>query len=176
MRSIPSHMRAIARFVPVALLALTFAAPALAQRGGGGGGGRGGGFGGGSPAQLTRLETLEAAFKLTKDEKKSVKTILDDAHKGAAPVRDALANAREAIAAAIQANKRQAEIDAAVSSYAEQAAAMTAVEMKALAQVVQALDPEQRANANGMRTAFFLMRGMFLDSKRWDSVPDQRSY
>lgn len=141
-------------------------------RGGGGGGGRGGG----APSQVTRLETLEADFKLTKDQKKSVKTLLDDAHKSAAPIREALATTRAAIAAAIQANKPQAEIDAAVNSYAEQAAAMTALEMKTLGQLLQSLDPEQRADSGALRSAFFLMRGIFLDNKKWDEVPDSRSY
>ena len=151
--------------------AAAFPGVALAQRGGGGRG-----SGGSAPSDLTRLETLEAGFKLTKDQKSTVKKILDDAHKNAAPVRDALTKARAAITAAIQANKPQADIDAAVGSYAEQAAAMTALEMKALAQVLQAREAGQRANAAGVQSAFFLMRGIFLDSKKWDDVPDGRGY
>jgi hypothetical protein len=53
---------------------------------------------------------------------------------------------------------------------------MTALEMQALAQVLQTLDQEQRANGAGVRSAFFLMRGIFLDNKRWDDTPDGRSY
>jgi Spy/CpxP family protein refolding chaperone len=151
---------------------VSLSAAALPQRGG-----RGGGGGGTAPPyQATRMESLEADFKLTKDQKKSVKTILDDAHKSAAPIREALARTRAAIATAIQANKAQADVDAAVNSYAEQAAAMTSLEMKSLAQVLQALDQEQRGNANAVRSAFFLMRGIFLDNKKWDEIPDSRSY
>ena len=144
-----------------------------AQRGAGG---RSGSGGGGAAPQFTRLEILETGFKFTKDQKKAVKTILDDAHKSAAPIREALTRTRGAIAAAIQANKPQPEIDAAVNHYAEPAAAMTALEMKSLAQMLQALDKDQRANAAGVRSAFFLMRGIFLDNKRWDDIPDSRSY
>jgi Spy/CpxP family protein refolding chaperone len=154
------------------VLAAAMASPALAQRGGGGGRGGGGEF---APPDQTRLQTLEAGFKLTKDQKKAVKEILDADHKSAAPVRDGLAKARAGIAAAIQAGKPQGEIDAAVTAYAEQAAAMAALEMKALAQIMETLDKEQRAG-EGVRSAFFLMRGIFLDSKKWDEVPDSRSY
>jgi Spy/CpxP family protein refolding chaperone len=149
------------------LLTLMSMIPLIAQRGGGGAPA--------VPTTVTRLESLEADLKLTKDQKKNARTILDDAHKSGAPIREALTRTRAAIAAAIQAGKAQADIDAAVSSYAEQATAMTALEMKALAQVLQALEPEQRANTAGVRSAFFLMRGIFLD-KKWDEVPDARGY
>src|SRR5438132_14414436 len=60
---------------------------------------------GGGAVQMTRLETLEADFKLTKDQKKAVKSILDEAHKAAAPTREALTRTRSALAAAIAASK-----------------------------------------------------------------------
>jgi Spy/CpxP family protein refolding chaperone len=155
-------------------LVLVVSAWPQAQRGGGrGGGGMPGGDGG---YQYSRLEILANAFALNKDQKKTVKGLLDDAHKAAAPTRDALASSHAAIGAAIAANKSQAEIDAAVKEYAKHAAAMTELEMKALAQVLTPLEPEQRTNGAAIRTAFFLMRGIFLDDKKWDAVPDSRSY
>ena len=78
--------------------------------------------------------------------------------------------------AAIAANKGQAEIDAAVKQYGQQAAAMATLEMKALAQLLQQLEPAQRANQAAVRSAFVLMHGIFLDAKKWDAVPDSRSY
>ena len=137
---------------------------------------RGGSGAPATPLEQTRLNIFESGFKLNKDQKKAVKTILDGAHKSAAPVREALATTHAAIATAIQSNKSQEVIDAAVNEYAQQAAAMTALEMQALAQVLQALDQEQRTNEAGVRSAFFLMRGIFLDNKRWDDVPDSRGY
>jgi Spy/CpxP family protein refolding chaperone len=113
---------------------------------------------------------------LTKDQKKTVRALLDDAHKSAGATREALTNSHAAIATAIAAGKSDAEIDAAVNQYATHAAAMAAIEMKSLADVLHALDPEQRANQSAVRSAFFLMRGAFLDSKRWDEVPTARSY
>ena len=61
-------------------------------------------------------------------------------------------------------------------STGRQAAAMSALEMKTLAQLLLQLDPEQRGNQSAVRSAFFLMRGIFLDAKKWDAVPDSRSY
>jgi len=157
----------------VALVVSTMIARPHAQRGGRGGGTSGGEFGG---FQLTRLETLAAQFQLNKEQKKAVKALLDDAHQGAAATRDGLISAHAAIGAAIAANKSQAEIDVAVKQYGQHAAAMTALEMKALAQMLQQLEPEQRSNGAAIRSAFFLMRGIFLDAKKWDAVPDSRSY
>ena len=155
-------------------LALCLTGVAAAQRGGRGGGG--GDVGGGAPAyQFTRLQLLEQDFKLTKDQKKSVKALLDDAHKSAAPIRDALASTRTQIVAVIQRNGSEAEIDAAVKAYANQAAAMTALEMNAFADLLKAITPEQRGDPNAMRAAFFLMRGIFID-KKWDEVPEGKGY
>jgi Spy/CpxP family protein refolding chaperone len=162
--SVPS----IARGVLIAALTLGLAGTLAAQRPGRGGGGAGGGMG---ASPLTRSEILEATLKLDKNQKRAVKTILDEGLKNATPIRDGLARTRGAIVAAIQAGKPQPEIDAAVRSYAEQAAAMTELEMKALAQVFQALDKEQMGNAAGVQSTFFMMRGIFND-KKWDDYPD----
>jgi Heavy-metal resistance len=151
------------------VVAGVLATPALAQRGGRGSAPM-------AEFQRTRLEILASSFSLNKDQKKAVKTILDSAHTRASSARDGLARTRAAIAAAIQANKEPAEIDRAIGEYADQAAAMTAVEMTALAEIIQTLDPAQRANTAALRSAFFLMRGIFLDKKRWDDIPDSRSY
>jgi Spy/CpxP family protein refolding chaperone len=169
-----STVRHVAEALSVALVMLALGSILSAQRRGGG---RSSGEADGAEVYPpTRMQILEADFHLKKDQKKAVKTIMDEAHKSAAPIREGLISARATIAAAIEGNKSQAEIDAAVNQYAIHAAAMAALEMKALAQVVQVLDDEQRANAAGIRSAFFLMRGMFLDNKRWDDVPDYRSY
>jgi hypothetical protein len=153
------------------VLVMGTAVPHAQRRGGGGASAPE--FGG---YQQTRLETLTAAFGLSKDQKKALKTLLDDAHKNAASNRDGLVNAHAAIGAAIAGGKSQTEIDAAVKAYGEQAAAMAALEMKTLAQLLEQLDPPQRTNGAAIRSAFFLMRGIFLDAKKWDAVPDPRSY
>lgn len=135
--------------------------------------------GGSAPRVSTtrgRLDALAENFTLTKDQKNKIKVILDEAHKGAVPVRDALTKTHADIAAAIQANKGQAEIDAAVKAYAEQATAMMALEMKALAKVMKELTEEQRGNGAAVSAAFFAMRSAFLDPKRWDDIPSGKNY
>jgi len=166
--------RSVSLLTTLALVLFVAAWP-HAQRGGGGRGG-GGMPSGENGYQYSRLEILANGFDLTKDQKKTVKTLLDDAHKGAAATREALASSHAAIGAAIAANTGQAEIDAAVKEYAKHAAAMTELEMKALADVLMKLEPEQRTNGAAIRSAFFMMRGVFLDDKKWDAVPDSRSY
>lgn len=166
-------IRASLATLAAATIVATMTVSPRAQRGGRGGGTGGGEFGG---FKLSRLETLAADFNLTKDQKKAVKSLLDEAHKGAAGTREALASSHAAIGAAISANKGQAEIDTAVKQYGQQAAAMTTLEMKALADMLRQLDPLQRTNGAAVRSAFFLMRGAFLDPRKWDAVPDSRSY
>lgn len=158
------------------VLVLVAVNPAAAQRGGGGGGG-GGNLGFSiSPMLLGRLERLELLFKLDKDQKKAVKDILDAAHKSAAPVRQQLTATRTALGQAIITAKPQADIDAAAKAYALPVAAMTKLEMQAFADVLKALTPEQRQNGPAIRNAFSMVRGMFLDEKKWDEIPKAQGY
>jgi Spy/CpxP family protein refolding chaperone len=160
----------IARVLTIGVLVAGLTSVTLAQRGAGGRGGGGDDFGG-QPLELSRMELLTRAFKLNKDQKDKIKAILDEAHKSAAPARDGLTRTRTAIAGAVQSGKSQAEVDAAVKSYAEQATAMTGIEMKALANVLKSVDPEMASNPASVQTAFFMFRGMFLNNKKWDLIP-----
>ena len=135
----------------------------------GGRGGRGGGGGGRGGA--ARLDTLIDTFKLTRDQEKAIKTQIDEVAKGAPPVRDALAKARATLAAAIQAGKPQADIDAAAAAYAAEMPTMAALEMRALAEVMRVLTPEQRGNQTGVRSTFFLVRNAFV-TRNWNEPPD----
>jgi Spy/CpxP family protein refolding chaperone len=161
--------RSVALLVPFALLVAATVAPGVsAQRGRGGAG---------SVAQVEtrgRLQILTDVLALDNDQKKQVKTILDTAHKGAAPIRAELAKTRAALAAAVQGNQGDAAIEAAAKTYAAQVSAMTAAEMKALAEILSPLKPEQRQQ--GTSPAFYLMRGIFLDDRRWDEIPPVRMY
>ena len=161
----------IQRFWSIALVAVCVlgAVPATAaaqRRGGGGPGGPGGAF------PLSRMEMLTENFKLEGDKKKEVRTVLDDALKSAEPVRLALLAAHTALGTAVQAGKGQAEIDAAAHTYAVQAAAMTRLEMQAMAKVLAIADPELK-NATAIQAAFFMARGMFLKKGKWDEIPER---
>jgi hypothetical protein len=100
-------------------------------------GGRGGGRGG---IQYTRGEMIENAFKFVKDQRRTVKAILDEAQKSAAPVRDGLTKTRQSLGALIQTGRPQPEIEAAAGAYADQVAAITKIEMVALARLLEVLD------------------------------------
>ena len=152
------------RYVLLGVLTAALAATASAQRGGGGGG-RGGGMGGGGGMMSppNRMEQLTQALNLNKDQRKEVKSILDEGQKEAAPLREQLAQARAQVAAAIDGGKSQAEIDQAVKSYADLQARMAAIEMKAFSRLFKALDADQQQKT---RPVFVMMSGLFL-SKNW---------
>jgi Spy/CpxP family protein refolding chaperone len=125
-----------------------------------------------------RLDNQAASLGLTKDQKDTVKSRLDAAHKNAAAVRGRLLSTRAAIVAAVQAGKPQTEIDAAAATHAAEITAMTQLEVKALAEVLAMLTPDQQtaARTNGIRAPFFLFRGIFLDERRWNVEPTTSGY
>lgn len=145
--------------VAVATSLVTWTAPtALAQRGG--------------AFPYSRLESLEANFKLSGDQKKAVKSALDEAHKSAAPVRRALLDTHAALGDAVRSGKGQDEIAAAARAYAEQAAAMARIEMEAVAKVLAIADPDLQ-NQPAIQAVFFMARGMFLKNNKWDEIPER---
>jgi hypothetical protein len=150
------------------LVTLLVAGMASAQRGGGGGGR--GGMGNNMPmagaARVNRLDLLGQVLNLTKDQKKDVKTIMDDGQKEAAPLRDQLAKSRAEVAAAIQAGKSQDAVDQAIKAYADVQTQMTAVEMKAFAGIYKDLDSGQQQQANRL---FAMMNGVFK-GKSWMDI------
>ena len=152
------------------VVALTGAGAAVsAQRGG-----RGGGTPTTTGAEIrSRMEILTDIFTLDKDQRKAIKESLDGHYKNSAVVRAALKKARTDLGAAVVANKPQPEIDAAVKAYADATAAMADLEMKALADLRALLTTEQQPK---IQPAFNLMRGIFLDDKKWDEIPEIRAY
>jgi len=84
---------------------------AMAQ-GYGGGRGRGGGAGdmdprAGSPPSTNRFDNIANSLNLNKDQRKTVRAILDDGAKEAAPVREQMSKSRIAVGEAIAANKSE---------------------------------------------------------------------
>jgi Spy/CpxP family protein refolding chaperone len=141
---------------------------AAQKKGGGGGGSSLGGAKG-------RLDAMEAAFTLTKDQKNHIKVLMDEAAKTALPIREAMTKTHADVALAIQAGKAQPEIDAAAKAYAEQATAMMAIEMKAMAAIMKELTEQQRANNPAISQTFFALRSAFL-TKNWNDIPDGKNY
>ena len=151
------------RLLLAGILAATLAS---AQRGGGGGGGRGASgapimMGGG---QADKLSVLTDALKLSKDQKKLVKTILDEGQKDATPLREEAIKSRLAIGEAISAHKSQDEIDQLVKSHAAIESQMADIEMKAFVKIYQGLDKDQQPRA---QVLFQMMSGIFKN-KNWN--------
>lgn len=149
---------------------------ALAQRGGGGdmgdtGMGGGNGRGGSmdvpsmSVARPSRFDRMTQVLKLNKDQKKDVKTILDDAQKEAMPVRDRISKSRIEIGDAIQGGKSPDEINQLVSSEAAVESQMTGIELHAFAKIFKVLDKDQQTNT---RQVFQMMQGIF-NGKNWNT-------
>ncbi|MGA2770751.1 MAG: hypothetical protein ABSG26_08050 [Bryobacteraceae bacterium] len=149
------------RFLLAGILAATLAS---AQRGGGG---RGGGAGGpvmpmnSSP---DKLAILTDDLKLNKDQKKLVKTVLDEGQKEAAPLRDEAVKSRQAIGEAVSAGKSQDEIDKLVKSQADIESQMAGVEMRAFVKIYKELDKQQQSSA---QILFQMMNGIFK-GKNWN--------
>jgi Spy/CpxP family protein refolding chaperone len=147
------------------LVGIILASMAAAQRGNRGGSAPGQDIPVGRPQVKNHMEQIADALQLSKDQKKDVKALMDEAQKEAAPVRDQLVKGRAQIAAAIQGGKQE-EIDSAVKSYSESDAQMTAIEMKAFAGIYKALEADQKQRS---RDVFTMMPGIFTH-KNWVEV------
>jgi hypothetical protein len=150
-------------FFKLLLAGILAASLASAQRGG-----KGGGAGSGPimPMNSTpdKLGILTDTFKLTKDQKKLVKTVLDEGQKEAGPLREEAAKSRQAIGEAVSTGKSQDEIDKLVKSHAGMESQMAGIEMKAFARIFKELDKEQQPRAQFL---FQMMNGIFKN-KNWN--------
>jgi Spy/CpxP family protein refolding chaperone len=150
-------------------IGLLGSALALAQGGrGGGGGSRGGGTDvapQGSFGPVNKTDRITEILKLTKDQKKQLKQIFDEAQKAATPLSAEIAKARGAIGEAIASGKSQDEISKAVGDEAALESGMAALELKAFAKFALGLEPDQQQRAGYL---FQMMRGMF-SGKNWNS-------
>ncbi|HUI57685.1 MAG TPA: hypothetical protein VLY04_22060 [Bryobacteraceae bacterium] len=157
-------------FRELLVVGLALASLGFAQRGGGGGRGGGDMDTGGAPmmtAAPTRWDTISNSLNLTRDQKKTVRTMLDEGNKEAAPLRDELAKTRAALAEALQAKTSDNDTKPAVDAYAAAAAQMSHLEMKTFAKIITSLDENQKANRAGLAIVFNLMNGIFRN-KNWN--------
>ena len=150
-------------FFRLLLAGILAASLASAQRGGKGGGGSN------APiipmsGQPDKLAILTDNLKLSKDQKKLVKTVLDEGQKDATPLRDEAIKSRLAIGEAISAGKSQDQIDQLVKSHAAIESQMADIEMKAFVKIYQGLDKEQQPKAQML---FQMMSGIFKN-KNWN--------
>jgi len=120
------------------------------------------GFGGG-----TRLDRLADSLKLTKDQKKDIKSTMDDAQKEATPLHEQMSKSRLSIAEAIAAGKPKDDVDKAVKSEAELETQMVSLELHAFAKALSFLEDDQK-KAGGTMALFALVRNAF-GGKNWNS-------
>ena len=142
------------RLLLAGILAATLAS---AQRGGGG---RGAST---SPlsamgGQADKLAILTDNLKLNKDQKAEAQTVLMDAMKESAPLRQQLMQSRVEIVKAMLGGASADDLKKTMDTYATVAAQVTGVETKAFAKVCATLKPNQQGKA---ASAFELMAGMF---------------
>ena len=112
---------------------------------------------------VSRMDQFDQILKLDKDEKKPVKSIMDDAQKEATPVKDQMEKGRLAVAQAVAGGK-QDEIDGSVKSYAAAETQMAGIEMNAFAKIYKLLDKEQQQKAPQI---YAMMPGIFK-GKNWN--------
>lgn len=142
----------------------------MAQRGSksGNSGMGGGGMGMARPEPLDMLAQM---LKLNKDQKKDVKSIMDDAQKELTPLRETMAKDREQIATVIEAGKGQDEIDQAVKTFSGQEAQVTLVESKAFTKIFAGLDADQKVNAQALVNTLMMMHELFK-RKNWNTTSE----
>jgi Spy/CpxP family protein refolding chaperone len=142
---------------------------ASAQRGGGGATGMHPGdqiINQSAPSATTKMDAISKQLKLTRDQKKQIQSIFDEAHKGAAPLRKQILEGRAKIADAILEGKSQPEIDEIVSSEGALMGQMAATEMRAFADLYKTLKPDQQQKAGQILP---MMAGIFDQERAWDT-------
>ena len=153
------------KILVIGILAVTLAS---AQRGGGGGRGSRGmdGMGAVPMGPGNRMDIFANMLKLTKDQKKNVKSTMDEAQKEATPLHEQIVKSRDAIASAVAAGKGQEEVTPLVNAEAALETQMEAIELKAFAQIYKTLDTEQQPQ---VAAVFRMMKGIF-NGKNWNSL------
>ena len=107
----------------------------------------------------TPFDIFAERLKLNKDQKAEAQTVLADAMKESAPLRQQLTQGRVAIVNAIMSGASADDLKKTMDTYASLAAQVTGVETKAFAKVCATLKPNQQGKA---ASAFELMAGMFI--------------
>jgi len=150
------------------IIGLLCASLVLAQGGKkGGGGDPSGGAGMGMGSAPNKVDMISTTLNLNKDQKKTVKTILEDGAKEATPLRDQISKSRIAVGDAVEAKKSDDEIKQAAKATAELSTQMTQLELRTFAKIIAALDDTQKANRQGMGRVLVLMTNIYA-TKNWN--------
>ena len=120
----------------------------------------------GGPPSSNRFENIANALSLNKEQRKTVRSILDDGAKEAAPLRDQIGKSRVAVGEAIVANKGEDELKQVAKTSSDFAVQLTQVEIKSFAKVFGALDDTQKKDMRALGKVLTLMNGMY-HAKNW---------
>lgn len=162
----------ISKFFLAGILA---AAIAFAQRGGGMGGGSGMGGDEGGNARMergmmagarSRTDIWSESLQLNREQRKTLKSAMDDGQKEAAPVKEQILKARTALAEAAAAGKGREEIEKAAAAVAAAESKMHQIELNAFVKIYQSLEKEQLPK---VRTVYGMMSGIFM-GKNWNEL------
>jgi hypothetical protein len=160
----------VKKLLVAGLLCASFA---LAQ-GGGGGGGRRGSSGSndmgapmGASASNNRFDNIANTLKLDKDQKKTVRTILEDGAKDAAPLRDQIGKSRIAVGEAVTANKSEEELKQIAKTSSDLSAQLALLEIKTFAKIFGTLDDTQKKDTHALSHVLQLTNGMY-HIKNWN--------
>ena len=137
--------------------------------GGMGGGDRGGGMNGGGMMgnrPSSRMELFSDMLNLNKDQKKQVKSIMDEGQKDAVPVKEEMTKSRLALAEAATSGKTGDDLKPLETHYAEAEAKMHQIELNSFAKIYLLLDKDQQAKAGQL---FVMMSGVF-HGKYWTEM------
>ena len=118
-------------------------------------------------ASATKLDNIAGALNLSKDQKKAVKTILDDGAKEAAPLRDQISKGRIAVGEAIDAKKGEDELKQVARAESDLATQLAQLEMKTFAKIFGALDDNQKKDSHGLSQVLRVMNGIYRN-KNWN--------
>jgi len=154
------------------LAGLLCASVALAQRGGGGGGGKNSSGDSGTPmmpAAATRFDSIANALNLDKDQKKAVKTILDEGAKEAAPLRDQISKSRIAVGEAVDAKKSEEELKQIAKASSDLSAKLTQLELDTFGKIFAALNDTQKKDMQSLGHVLFLMNDIY-HNKNWNEI------
>jgi hypothetical protein len=137
---------------------------AFAQRGGGGSVGDSSGLN--VVALPSVLDKMETACKLTKDQKKEFKTILDTASKSAETLRKQIPENLTLIGKAAVSGKSTDEVKKLVDENGRMRAQISEMEYKTFGQLYKLLDDGQRMGT-GAQSLFNLTTGILM-KKKWN--------
>jgi len=115
---------------------------------------------------ISRLDRIATALKLNKDQKKDLKTTMDESQKEATPVHEQILKSRGAIAEAVGAGKSQDEVNQLINAEAALETQMAIIELKTFTKVYKGLDQEQQPLA---RSLLMTIKGVF-NGKNWNST------